>query len=385
MKDDRTVGGVAATSSPGNPGPNGLPAPGERGAACPGGVTGAGAGGTEREIAPEKIFPSAFVWSLDRSSDVGRAMLAAARRLAEVGCESAQLDSAVVMAHVLGVSKSWLYAHPSRMLTEGEIVQFEALIRRRMSHEPVAYLVGFKSFYGLDVSVDPRVLIPRPETELLVERVLAYLKGLIAEGWAPRVADVGTGSGAIAVALAVNAPEITVYATDLSEDALAVAAQNVWRYGVGEQVQLLPGHLLDAVPEPVDVVVANLPYVATPVLAQLPPEVRDYEPILALDGGPDGLAVIRAFLEDVGRHANDNGQDTGRRPRHSGQPTRVLRSSPLGEGRIYLEIGSDQGPAVHAMAEAAFAGMRVDVLVDYTGLDRLVVVWSPELRAGEPS
>jgi len=382
MKDDRTISSVPATSSPGNPGPNGLPAhPGPHGAA--------GAGGTEREIAPEKVLPSAFVWSLDRSSDVGRAMLAATGRLSEAECESAQLDSAVVMAHVLGVSKSWLYAHPSRTLAEGEIVQFEALIRRRMSREPVAYLVGSKSFYGLDVSVDPRVLIPRPETELLVERVLAYLKGLIAEGWAPRVADVGTGSGAIAVALAVNAPEITVYATDLSEDALVVAARNVWRYGVGDQVQLLPGHLLDAVPEPVDVIVANLPYVATPILALLPPEVRDYEPILALDGGPDGLAVISAFLEDVGRQANDHGRDmpdgAGRRARHGGQPARVLRSSPLGGGRIYLEIGSDQGPAVHAMAEAAFADMRVDVLADYAGLDRLVVVWSPVPAAGGPS
>jgi release factor glutamine methyltransferase len=293
-------------------------------------------------------------WMLDRSSDVGRAMLAVTRRFKEAGLNhNAQLEGAVLMAHVLGVSKSWLYAHPSRPLTEAEITRFEALARRRMCHEPVAYLVGSKPFYGLDITVDPRVLIPRPETELLVERVLEHLKQLVPSKTA-YVADVGTGSGAIAVALAVNVPEAIVYATDLSEAALAVAAQNVWRYGVGEQVQVLPGYLLDAVPGPVDVIVANLPYVATPALEHLPPEVRQYEPILALDGGPDGLDIIRRFFDAM---------------------TTPAGRSKLGPGgRIYLEIGADQGDRVQALAQAAFPGARVEVQVDYSGLDRLVIV-----------
>ena len=200
------------------------------------------------------------------------------------------------MAHVLGVSKTWLYAHPNRQLTEREIERYETLVRRRMCHEPVAYLVGYKSFFGLDITVDKRVLIPRPETELLVERALAHAKELARED--PRCPHCGRrhGSGAIAVALAVNLPQATVYATDVSESTLAVAEQNVWRYGVGDQVQLLPGSLLDPLPGPVDVVVANLPYVASEDLPHLAAQVRDFEPVLALDGGPGGLLVIGQLL-----------------------------------------------------------------------------------------
>jgi release factor glutamine methyltransferase len=302
-----------------------------------------------------KPFP--IVWSLDRSCDVGRALLAASRRLREAGSDTPQLDSAVLLAHVLGVSKTWLYAHPHRPLTEEEITRFEELVRRRMCHEPVAYLVGYKSFYGLDISVDRRVLIPRPETEVLVERVLAYVRYLISQGYTPRIADVGTGSGAIAVALAVNAPGVIIYATDISEDALAVAAQNVWRYGLGEQVQLLPGHLIEPLPEPVDIIVANLPYVASQALAELPPQVRDYEPMLALDGGAEGLGVLTAFFELL------------RAPEGRAK----LRPG----ARIYLEIGADQGSAARNLAQTAFPEADVEVLVDYSGLDRVLVVSLP--------
>lgn len=303
-----------------------------------------------RDTAP---FP--FVWSLDRSSNVGRAMLAATRRIREAGSETPQLDAAVLMAHVLGVSKTWLYAHPDRDLTEEEITRFEELVRRRMRHEPVAYLVGFKPFFGLDVTVDRRVLIPRPETEQLVERVLGHARRLVEQGQRPRIVDVGTGSGAIAVALAVNLPDVTIYATDLSDDALAVAAQNVWRYGVGEQVQVLPGYLLEPLHEPVDIIVANLPYVATPELPELPCEVRDHEPIVALDGGPDGLAVIAALFDMLSDPA---------RCRHM-----------LAEGgRVYLEIGYAQGPRVQALAQAKLPGCRAEILRDYADRDRIVIV-----------
>ncbi len=295
-----------------------------------------------------------FVWSLDRSSDVGRAVLAATGRLQEVGDDSPQLDAAVLMAHVLGVSKAWLYAYPNRPLAENEIARFESLVRRRMNHEPVAYLVGFKSFYGLDITVDRRVLIPRPETELLVERALARVRSLIQDGVTPRVADIGAGSGAIAIAIAANAPEAVVYATDISEDALAVAAQNVWRYGVGEQVQLLPGRLAEPLPEPVHVVIANLPYIATPALAHLPPQVCDYEPCLALDGGPDGLRVIAELLDELARPAG--------------------RPKLLPGARIYLEIGADQGDTAHALAQQAFPAAEVAVLYDYADLPRVVLI-----------
>lgn len=295
-----------------------------------------------------------ITWSLDRTSDVGHALVAAARRLREARISSPQLDAAVLLGFVLGVNKAWLYAHPTRRLTDFELTRFEDLVRRRMCSEPVAYLVGFKSFYGLDITVDRRVLIPRPETELLVERALAQIQRLVREGQQPRVADIGTGSGAIAVALAVNAPEAIVYATDVSPEALDVAAQNFWRYGVGEQVQLLPGPLLDPLPEPVDILVANLPYVATADLAHLPAQVRDFEPVLALDGGPDGLQVIGQLLRALAEPAG--------------------RAKLCPGGLVYLEIGAEQGEAAEALAQATLPDADVELLADYTGLDRVLLI-----------
>jgi release factor glutamine methyltransferase len=297
---------------------------------------------------------AAIIWSLDRSADVGRGLLAATRRLRETGSDTPQLDAAVLLGHVLGVNKAWLYAFSSRLLTEEEISRFEDLVRRRMRHEPVAYLVGYKSFMGVDITVDRRVLIPRPETELLAERAVDYIAFRIQNGETPRVADIGTGSGAIAVTLAMQAPDITVYATDIADGALAVAGQNVWRYGVGEQVQLLPGFLLDPLPEPVDVIVANLPYIATADLPHLPPQVRDYEPTIALDGGPDGLTLFRAFFDQLA------------------QPERRKRLRP--RARIFLEIGATQGGAVSDLAKEALPDAAVAVWPDYADLDRLVVI-----------
>jgi release factor glutamine methyltransferase len=302
---------------------------------------------------PEPLL-APFVWSLDRSSDVGRAMLAVARRLAETGSDTPQLDAVLLLGFVLGVNKTWLYAHPTRELAESEIARYEDLVRRRMLNEPVAYLVGVKPFYGLDIAVDRNVLIPRPETELLVDRVLDYLHSLESAGRRPSVADVGTGSGAIAVALAANAPGLTVYAIDVSAAALAVAAQNIERHGLGEQVHLLAGPLLDPLPAPVDVIVANLPYIATADLASLPPQVREYEPVLALDGGADGLGVIAELLRSLTSPA-------GRRKLRPG-------------GRLYLEIGAGQGGAARILVQDLLPDAEVAVVQDYAELDRLLIV-----------
>jgi release factor glutamine methyltransferase len=297
---------------------------------------------------------SKFVWSLDRTSDVGRAILAASRRLRESGSDTPQLDSAILMAHVLGVSRAWLYAHPSRGLPEEEIGRFEKLVRRRMCHEPVAYLVGSRPFYGLDITVDRRVLIPRPETELLVDQALIRIRRLVAEGVQPRVADIGTGSGAIAVALAVNAPEAQLYAVDLSADALEVAEQNIWRYGLSGQVQLLPGSLLDPLRIPVDLIVANLPYIPAGEIAGLAPQIRDYEPMIALDGGQDGLRLFRALFEAVQAPAAKE----------------KLRAG----AQMILEIGAGQGQAVSELAEEMLPSSRVEVRLDHAALDRLVII-----------
>ncbi len=292
-------------------------------------------------------------WRLAPQVTVGRALAAARQRLKEAGCEKARLDAEVLLAHALGVSRAWLYAHPERELLPEEAAAFESLVKRRAQREPVAYLIGHRSFYGLDFSVDRRVLIPRPETEILVERameVLNWRRARFREADIARtmkVADVGTGCGAIAVTLAVKCPDIHVYAIDVSADALEVAAQNVWRYGVGDQVTLLQGDLLAPLPEPVDLITANLPYVPESDWAMLAPDIVQYEPRLALDGGPDGLALIERLLAQAAAWL-------------------------LPEGVILLEIGSGQGEAVRRRALHHFPWATVDVIQDYAGLDRVV-------------
>src|SRR5579885_1241427 len=218
--------------------------------------------------------------------------LARARaRLREAGGSSSDLDAAVLLGHVLGVSRGALYTHPERQLSEAEQAMYTALIERRAQGEPVAYLTGHREFMGLDFLVDRRVLIPRPETEFLVEAALAEVQRR-EEMSLPslRVADIGTGSGAIAIALAAHEPRLPlIYATDLSADALLLAEENARRLKVAERVRFLQGDLLEPLPEPVDLLLANLPYVASDEAEILPVDVREYEPHLAIFGEDDGL------------------------------------------------------------------------------------------------
>jgi release factor glutamine methyltransferase len=194
--------------------------------------------------------------------------------------------------------------------------------------------------------VDPRVLIPRPETELLVEHALAMARRLPA---APSIADVGAGCGAIAVALAVHLPGAAVYALDRSAEALEAVAENARRHGVAGRVHCLPGDLLSALPCPVDLIAANLPYVTTDEWQALAPEIRDHEPRSALDGGPDGLALIGQLLGTAGP---------------------CLRPA----GAILLEIGAGQGVAATSLARSCLPQAHVQLVQDYAGLDRLVIV-----------
>jgi release factor glutamine methyltransferase len=227
----------------------------------------------------------------------------------------------------------------------------------------VAYLVGHRGFLELDLLVDSRVLIPRPETELLVERALSF-----ARRWeTPRIADVGTGSGAIAIGLAValsqtelsqaKLPKAAIYALDSSPDALEVARQNAVRNGVAERITFLEGDLLAPLPAPVDLIVANLPYVTEDAYAALPPGIRDYEPRGALVAGPDGLDAIRRLLQTARPHLAPG-------------------------GAILLEIGAAQGAAVSSLAAAAFASARVKVIPDYSGRDRVVEIDTNKVHRG---
>ncbi|MGD9101275.1 MAG: peptide chain release factor N(5)-glutamine methyltransferase, partial [Anaerolineae bacterium] len=238
-------------------------------------------------------------WTADEPT-IAAALARAATQLQVTGAP--RLEAELLLAHVLDLSRASLYAHPNRALHAHQRATYQTLVKRRALGEPLPYLIGHVEFYGLDLSVNTHVLIPRPETETLVDLALtSNTQHLHRAADAVQVypisnllsfADVCTGSGCIAIALAVHAPQARVYALDLSPDALAVARANAARHGVGDRVTFLQSDLLAALPEPVDMIVANPPYIAAQEWGALPREVREHEPRLALYGGPDGLDVI---------------------------------------------------------------------------------------------
>lgn len=277
---------------------------------------------------------------------VREALAQATFQLENHGVESPRLDAELLLAHVLSVNRAALFAWPERRLTLKELTGYRDLVARRAAREPLAYILGYREFFGLDFEVGPDVLIPRPETELLVEQALRLARVRPSPVW---IADVGAGSGAIAVALAVHLPEATIFALDRSPAALAVTARNAGRHGVSERVHPRLGDLLEPLSETLDLIVANLPYVTTAEWENLPPEIRDHEPRSALDGGPDGLTFIRRLLETAAPH---------------------LRPG----GAILMEIGAGQGQTVLDLAVRHFPQARVQLVQDYAALDRVVIV-----------
>jgi release factor glutamine methyltransferase len=264
-----------------------------------------------------------------------------AARFTERGVPTPRLDAELLAAHAFGLSRVQLYTQFDRPLEAAELSTFRALVKRRQAGEPVAYLTGHKEFWSLDLAVGPQVLVPRPDTETLIEEALARLP----PGRPARVADVGTGSGAIALALARERPEISVFASDLSAKALAVAQGNAERLGLA--VTFVEGDLLAPLfPHgPFDLVAANLPYVPTAEIPNLAPEVRA-EPLEALDGGPDGLDLLRRLITGV---------------------SSVL----LPGGSVVLEVGAGQAPAT--VAYCARAGLvEVCTRRDLAGIERVV-------------
>jgi release factor glutamine methyltransferase len=264
-------------------------------------------------------------------------------RFAERGLLNPRLEAELLAAHALGATRMQLYTEFDRPLGAGELAALRELVRRRQGGEPVAYLTGRREFWSLDLRVDGRVLIPRPDTETVVEVALELLP---AEA-AARVADVGTGSGAIALALKRERPRAEIVATDVSPDALAVARDNAARLGL--EVAFLEGDLLDplAGAGPFDLVTANLPYVKSGDIDALAPEVRS-EPRRALDGGSDGLGLLRRLVDGV-----------------------AARLGPA--GAVVLEVGAGQAEAIAArLRDAGFA--EPQTRRDLGGVDR--VVWA---------
>lgn len=273
-----------------------------------------------------------------------------AEYLARKGVESARLQAELLLAHVLHQPRLKLYLEFERVLSEPELAALRELVRRRGAREPLQYLVGSVNFCGLELAVNPAVLIPRPETELLAERAWTFLAGQAGSPEAPPAAlDFGTGSGCLAIALAVHCPEARVWAVDLSPAALEVARANAARHGVEARIHFVPSDGFAALPagERFDLIVANPPYIPTAEIARLQPEVRDHEPRAALDGGPDGLAVIRRLA---------TGSAAWLKP----------------GGRLMLEVGDDQADTATALLTAAGWG-GVTVENDWTNRPRLLV------------
>jgi len=255
--------------------------------------------------------------------------------------EEASLESEILLRYTLDMDRAGLYSGLDREISDDEKDIFWNLVHRRVSGEPTAYITGHREFYGLDFYIDHRVLIPRPETELLVEKTLELAQTRIMAA----VADIGTGCGAIAISLARQLPGLKIYASDVSADALEVARINCQKHGVVESVRLLHGDMLEPLPEPVDLIMANLPYVTGEEISRA--ALADFEPLVALDGGGDGLDKITRLCE---------------------QATEKLCRG----GGILLEIGLGQSRAVVGLINRHFPSAPVEVIPDLQGIERVI-------------
>jgi release factor glutamine methyltransferase len=283
---------------------------------------------------------------------VGRVVSWAADDFRRRGIESPRFEAELLLAHALKIDRMRIIIEPARPLDDGELARYRDFIRRRRAGEPVAYIRGEKEFYGRQFHIDKRVLVPRPDTEILVETAL---RRTTASSMGGRYLDLCTGSGCVAVSIARERPTCKVFAVDVSQDALAVAVDNAIRLGAIFPMIFLQGDLYDALgPFPglrFELITANPPYITDADFATLPADVRGFEPRLALTGGPDGLAVLRRVVE-------------GARSRlHPG-------------GVLAVEMGAGQGEGVRALFEqAGFTEIAVDK--DYGGHERVVSGLSP--------
>ena len=285
------------------------------------------------------MMASGAAESIDGQASIRSILRSARSKLAQ--SDSPDLDARVLLAHVLDVEPAFLFAHGEVPLTPAQLSAFQNALARRAAGELIAYIIGRKGFYDLDLITTPAVLVPRPETELLLEEALRRA----APDCELIVADIGTGSGALAIAFARQRPRSPVYATDISAAALAIARRNAERYGVDVAFMLgnLAQPLIDAGIQ-VNLLMANLPYIARAELKRL--AVSRHEPRVALDGGVDGLDCIRELLTQI---------------------PHLCRAGAL----VLLEIGADQGDAVTQLIQAGL-GLSSRIIQDYAGLDRIV-------------
>lgn len=269
----------------------------------------------------------------------------AADQLTAASADDARIEAEVLLSEVLGVGRTRLLARLDDALDADAATRLASLVQRRLAREPLAYIVGRREFYGIDLACAPAGLIPRPETEMLVDLALDEVRR---RGASLRIVDIGTGGGAIAIAIAANAPGVRVTATDSSASALALARQNAARLGVADRIAFHEGELLDRL-DVFDVIVANLPYVSEAEWADLRPEIRDHEPREALVGGRAGTEIVERLLRSTPRHL-------------------------AAGGILAAEIGTTQGAAMRETARACFPDTEACITKDLAGLDRMLVI-----------
>lgn len=270
------------------------------------------------------------------------------QRLEAAGIPDARLEAEVLVMNVMRMARQSVFAEQEAEVSGQQQAALDLLLERRFNREPLAYILGQREFYGINVMVTPAVLIPRPETEGLVEHAL-FMALMGMESTDLTIADVGTGTGAIAINLALHLPAARIFAVDVADEVLDVAAYNIRAHGVGDRVSLAIGDLLDAAPEPLDLIVANLPYIPTERIPTLQPEVQK-EPALALDGGPDGLDLVRRLLTQAEDKLKDH-------------------------GIILLELDPDQIPVVQELALKQFPGGSTSVEQDLARMDRILTIF----------
>ena len=274
----------------------------------------------------------------------------ATERLVQAGIQDARLDAGVLLSHILERDRVWLITHTNDALDNERRALFEGWIDRRAQREPLQYIVGKQEFWGLEFAVTPDVLIPRPETELVVESAVKIIKSANSK---ITIVDLCTGSGCIAISLAKGLGNARIFAADTSSQALAVARGNARKHGVSERIRFLEGDLFEPLGEldlrgRVDVITANPPYIRSDDLPRLQPEVRDYEPEIALRAGTDGTEVQHRIIENAPRFLRKNGV-------------------------LIMEMGLGQAEALRAMAENTESYAVIEIFKDLAGIERVII------------
>ena len=272
--------------------------------------------------------------------------------LESAGIPDARLEAEVMAMDTMRMPRQALYAEQESPVSPPQQARLDAIIARRLAREPLAYILNYREFYGVNLLVSPDTLIPRPETETMVEHAL-FMALMGMESRQLVIADIGTGAAPIAVNLAIHLPAARIYASDIADATLDVAAYNIRMHNVADRVTLLKGDLLQPLPEPVDVIVANLPYLPTARIPTLQPEVQ-WEPAAALDGGPDGLDCIRRLIDQAaaGNYLKPHGV-------------------------ILLEMDPEQMPAAQTQAAAAFPSATIATEPDLAGRSRVLAISLP--------